>query len=134
LLNCLVHVYDAYVYNPALTLFRTVDHGRSTQASLDDLYDVLMTVEERYKQWWDNVKELGDLYMKPTMRRIFSLPTVVKQIIENEDVKEAAQITASDPALQPVSKRALEMLQASARRRQLQGPVRKTRFRREHTV
>lgn len=93
-----------------------------------------MTVEERYKQWWDNVKELGDLYMKPTMRRIFSLPTVVKQIIENEDVKEAAQITASDPALQPVSKRALEMLQASARRRQLQGPVRKTRFRREHTV
>jgi hypothetical protein len=96
-----------------------------------------MTVEERYKQWWDDVKELGDWYTKPTMRRILSLPTVTKQIVENEDVKEAAVIAASDltgPGLQPVSRKALEMLQANARRRKLQGSGHKTRFRREHTV
>src|SRR2546423_341198 len=72
LLTCLVHIYDAYVYHPALILFRAVDYDPSTQASLNDLYHALITVEEGYKQWWNEVKELGDLHTKPTMRRILN--------------------------------------------------------------
>lgn len=137
LLNCLVHVYDAYVYHPALNFYQAVDHNRSTQASLDDLYHVLMTVEERYRQWWNDVKELGELHTKPTMRKILNSPTVMKHILEHEDIKEAAETAASDPegpGLQPISKEVLEMLRTNANRRQLQDRATKTRFRREHTV
>jgi hypothetical protein len=137
LLNCLVHVFDAYVYHSALTFWRTVDYDQLTRASLDDVYHALMTVEERYKQWWNDVKELGDLHTKPTMRRILNSPTIMEQIDEHEDMMEAAESGASDPdgpGLQPVSQKVLEILRANARRRRLQGTVNKTRFRREHTV
>jgi hypothetical protein len=137
LLICLVHVYDAYVYHPALTLSRRADYDQLTLASLDDLYHAIMMVEERYKHWCNDVKELGDLHTKPTMRRILKSPPAMKLIAEHEDMKEAAESAASDPdgpGLQPVSKRVLEILRANVRRRQLQGSVNKTRFRREHTV
>jgi len=137
LLNCLVHVYDAYVYHPALMLCQTVDHNQSTQASLNDLYHVLMTVEERYRQWWNNVKELGDLHTKPTMRKILNSPTVMKHILEYEDIKEAAETAARDPegpGLQPISEKVLEMLRTNANRRQLQDIPTKAHFHCEHTV
>lgn len=137
LLNCLVHVYDAYVYHPALTSCQTVDHNQSTQASLDDLYHMLMTVEERYRQWWNDVKELGELHTKPTMRKILNSPTVMKHILEYEDVREAAETTACDPegpGLQPISEKVLEVLRTNANRRQLQDRPNKTRLHREHTV
>ena len=125
------------MYQPAFTLFRAVDYDQSTQVSLDDLYHVLMTVEERYKQWWNDVKELGDLHTKPTLRRILDSPTVMKHLIEHEEMKEAAEVAASDldgPGLQPVCKKLLEMLQTNAKGRQVRGTAKKTRFRREHTV
>lgn len=137
LLRCLVHVYDAYVYHPALMVFRAVDCEHSTHTSLNHLYHVLMTIEEKYTQWWNEVKMLGDLYTKPTMRRILRSPPVLKEIFEHEDMNEAAERAASDPGgpgLQPVSEGVLEMLRARTGRRQLQGTVIKTRFRREHTV
>jgi hypothetical protein len=137
LLSCLVHVYDAYVYHPALNSCQKVNHNRSTQASLDDLYHVLMTVEERYRQWWNNVKELGELYTKPTMRKILDSPTVIKHILEHESIREAAEAAARDPegpGLQPVSEKALEMLRMNANQRQLRGGTTKTRFRRKYTV
>lgn len=96
-----------------------------------------MTVEEKYTQWWNEVKMLGDLYTKPTMRRILRSPPVLKEIFEHENMNEAAERAASDPdgpGLQPVSEGVLEMLRARTGRRQLQGTVIKTRFRREHTV
>lgn len=137
LLTCLVYVYDAYVYHPALTGPRRVDCDQSTQASLNDLYHVLMTAQERYKQWWSDVKALGDLYTKPTMRRILHSPKVLKLIAEQEDTKEAAERAASDPAgpgLQPVPKAVLQTLRANVRRRQLQATVHQSRFRRKYTV
>jgi hypothetical protein len=135
LLNCLVHVYDAYVYHPALIFCQTVDHNQSTRVSLDDLYHVLMTVEERYRQWWNDVKELGDLHTKPTMRKILNSPKVMKHILEYEDIREAAETAACDPegpGLQPISEKVLEMLRTNANRRQLQDRATKTRFHREH--
>lgn len=137
LLNCLVHVYDAYVYHPALKFRQTADHNQSTQASLNDLYHVLMTAEERYRQWWNDVKELGEMHTKPTMRKILNSPTVMKHILEHEDIRKAAEAAACDPegpGLQPVSEKALEMLHTNANRRQLQGRPTKARFRREYTV
>jgi hypothetical protein len=137
LLNCLVHVYDAYVYHPALKSCQPVDHNQSTQASLDDLYHVLMTVEERYRRWWNNVKELGELYTKPIMRKILHSPAVIKHILEHEDIRKAAEAAACDPGgpgLQPVSEKALEMLRTNANRRQLQDTAAKIRFRREYTI
>ena len=137
LLNCLVHVYDAYVYHPALISCQTVDHNQSTQASLDDLYHVLMTVEERYRQWWNDVKELGELYTKPTMRRILHSPTVIKHILEQEDIRKAAEAAARDPegpGVQPVSEKALEMLRTNANRRQLYNRAAKVRIRHEYTA
>lgn len=96
-----------------------------------------MTIEETYKQWCNDVKELGDLYTKPTMRRILNSTSVMNLIAEHEDIKEAAERAASDPAgpgLRPVPRRVLEMLRANARQRQVHRTVSKTRFRLEHTV
>lgn len=132
-----MHVYDAYVYHPALTLRRRGDCDQLTQACLDNLYHALMTTEETYKRWCNDVKELGDLYTKPTMRRILNSTSVMKLIAEHEDIKEAAERAASDPAgpgLRPVPTRVLEMLRANAKQRQAHRPASKTRFRLEHTV
>lgn len=96
-----------------------------------------MTVEETYKQWCNDVKEIGDLYTKPTMRRILNSPSAMKLIAEHEDIKEAAERAASDPTgpgLHSVPRSVLEMLRANARQREVQGTVNKTRFRRERTA
>ena len=137
LLNCLAHVYDAYVYHPALNLFQKTDRDQSTQAPLDDLYHALMNIEERYKQWWTDVKELGDLYTKPTMRTLLNSSVAMQQIIKQEEMKEAAELAANDPdglGLQPVSEKVLEILRTNVRRRQVQRAACKSRFRREQTV
>jgi hypothetical protein len=86
-----------------------------------------MTVGERYRQWWNDVKELGELHTKPTMRKILNSPIVMKHILELEDIKEAAETAASDPegpGIQPISKEVLEMLRTNANQRQLQDRAR----------
>jgi hypothetical protein len=96
-----------------------------------------MTVEERYRRWWNNVKELGELHTKPTMRKILRSPTVIKHILEHEDIRKAAEAAARNPegpGLQPVSEKALEMLRTNANRRQLQDRAAEIRFRREYTI
>ena len=94
-----------------------------------------MTVEETYKRWWRDVKELGDLYTKPTMRRILNSPSLPKLIAEYEDTKRAAERVASDaagPGLRAVPGRVLETLRANARQRLVHCKVSNSRFRHEH--
>ena len=137
LLSSLVHVYDAYVYHAALTLFRTVDCDEDIQTALDAVYHALMEVEEKYKEWWKDVKELGDLYTKPTIRRILNTPTVMQQLVEYEDIETAAEAAIRDPdgpGLQPVTRQVIEALNANARRRQLQRTTIQRELRREQTV
>jgi len=120
-----------------MTLFRTVDSDDNVQGALDAVYHALMEVEERYKQWWKDVKQLGNSYTKPTMRRILNSPTVMQQLLEFEGMKEAAEVAASDPdgpGLRPVTIQVIETLNANARRRQLRRAANKSEFRREHTL
>lgn len=87
-----------------------------------------MTIEETYRRWWKDVKELGDLYTKPTMRRILNSPAVMQQILENEGMKEAAETAASDPdglGIQPVTRQILETLHANTRREQVRRAAQK---------
>ena len=96
-----------------------------------------MTVGERYKQWWTDVKELGDLYMKPTMRRILNSPVAMQQIIEQEEMKEAAELAANNPdglGLQPVSEKVLQILRTNMSRQRVEGAAYRSRFRRDQTV
>ena len=95
LLERLVHIYDAQVYNPALNWMSRCDGEGRVQESLDALYDVIMIVEEKYKQWWRDVRELGDNHTKPTMRKIFASPVVMQQLEHFEGMKEAANRVGS---------------------------------------
>lgn len=137
LFSLLVHVYDAYIYHPALISYPIAYHVQKVQTDLDALYHALLTLEENYKKWWKNMQELGDSYTKPTMRRILDSPTIVQQILEYEDVKHAAEAAVDDPngpGLQPATRQVVETLRANAGRTQTSRISKKSEFRREHTV
>ena len=130
-------VFDTYVYHPASVLFRTGDYDKDVQSSIDRLYHAIMSVAEKYKQWCRDMRDLGDWYTKPTMRRILNSPAIMEQILEFEGMKEAAEAATRDPkgpGIQPLTRKVLESFNADTRRRQELVARSKSRMRREHTL
>ena len=129
LLTDLISVYDAYVYHPALSAYRDQRQFGDLQRSLDGLYNVLLIVEQRYRRWWNEVKELGKKYTKPTLRRILESPALLQHIQSFEALKDAAEAAESNADSQDRHRAARELSQ----RRQRPASS-KSIFRREHTL
>jgi hypothetical protein len=61
---------------------------------LNRLYNAIMVLLTKYKQWTAAMKRIGDDFTRPTMRRILRSPEVMKGILEFEGQTEAATKTA----------------------------------------
>ena len=85
---------------------------------LHTLYDVIMTLATRYKQWITAMKRVGDDFTRPTMRRILHSPEVMRQILEFEGQLEAA--TKSVPQMEFATRTVLTTLNVKLRRKQQQ--------------
>ncbi len=94
--NRLCHIYDACVYRPILAVFRLQTHDDLLIDFLDSLYDAIMLFPIRYKQWMIAMKQVGDDFTKPTMRRILDLPEVMRHILEFEGQIETATKSVSE--------------------------------------
>ena len=129
LLTDLISVYDAYVYHPALSAYRDQRRFGDLQRSLDSLYNVLLTLEQKYRRWWNDVKELGKNYTKPTLRRILESPSLLQQIRSYQDLKDAAEAAESNADSQDSHRAARELLQRKQR-----PASSKSMFRREQTL
>lgn len=70
MLQSLIFLYDAYVYNEFLQLY-TVDHfDKQTFNLINDLHDNLIGWLKSYKEWCQGMIQLQKRYMRPLVDRL----------------------------------------------------------------
>jgi hypothetical protein len=139
LLEALVVLYDAYVYNPFLRLY-TVDHfDKQTFNMINDIYDKLMTWLQDYKRWCQGMIQLRSQYMKPWIDQLSRSEGAKEELADFRLRIGKAKAALARPVMtgmDSTGERLVNNLNLSARR---PGPEislkrSKTRYKMEHTL
>jgi hypothetical protein len=118
-------------------LCKTANYATFLKEALGDLYNAIMTLQEGYRRWWKDMKELGDNYTKPTLRRLLNSPTAMQQISEYEAIKDAAEGLSDTPVECTLQERTAESISAKISNDEVprqQKTRSRSPFRRQHTV
>lgn len=83
---------------------------------LDHVYNAIMMLPARYKQWMMAMRWVGDGFTKPTMRKILQSPDVMMNILESEGRHE--QATQSVPEMEAATRQVFTTVNIKHRRKQ----------------
>lgn len=127
------HVYDEFVFSVSAN---AVD--RTISGLIHDIYNILMTWLQSYKQWCNGMKELRYRYMKPLIHQFTRQLEAQRDFVDFQDRLDRARKTLRKPVDSngDLSDKMVQTLNLSARR---PGPATsskrtRTRYKREHTL
>lgn len=106
------------MYHPVLSVSHIGSDDEPLLDDLDSLYNALMTLSTRQKQWISVMKYIGNDFTRATMRRILRTPEVMKEVLEFEGDMEVA--TKSVLQMESATRKLLMVANAKNRRRHQQ--------------
>ena len=94
LLDSLLAVFDAYVYNPFLHLTSPDCHmviPSDIRNALHNLYETLCELVSAYHKWLTAMRNLKSHYLTPLMRRVEESTLIQQEIEQSESIKSSAR-------------------------------------------
>lgn len=79
-------------------LRRRTEISAELQQRVFNIYITLLESERTYCTWLREMKELGDIHIKPLMRGILADRALQETILRHEDRRSAALLKAENPA------------------------------------
>lgn len=138
-LESLVFLFDAYVYNPFVQLY-TFDHfDKQTFSMINDMYDNLMRWLQNYKEWCKGMTDIQEQYMRPLVDRLSKSESAKAELADFRLRLSKAKAVLNKPIVRDVDYKedpVVHQLHLSAKRPGLDILLKrsKTRYKREHTL
>lgn len=125
----LSHIYDTAINHPMLAVFRLRGPDEELVEVLDSLYDAVMTLPTRYREWMRAMKRVGDDFTKPTMHRILASEHVMATILEHQAQRKSAAESTSTLELARSATGTNQSVRSTAELRTANGSIRLQRDR-----
>lgn len=139
LVQSLVFLYDAYVYNSFLQLY-TVDYfDKQTFNIVNGISDTLMKWLQNYKDWCAGMTNLQDCYMKPLVDQLSKSESAKAELADFKLRVSRARATLSKPTMIAANyqdARIVDQLHLSGKRpgADMSSKRSRARYKREHTL
>lgn len=141
ILESLVHLYDAYVYNPFLRHQLGRNLSSRTSELLNNIYHHLMDWLAQYQRWCRDMSDLRKRYMKPLLDCMATSPIAQEDLRDLQERLSQARSVLTKPIRMSdeiTDKTIVKVLNLSARRVGNEHGIAlkrtKTRYKREHTI